>query len=40
MGGSSSVNSVILENKILRSKGEGIFVINAGRLWIFRNDIV
>ncbi|CAD8139625.1 unnamed protein product [Paramecium pentaurelia] len=39
LGGSNSVDTFIVENKILGGRCEGIFLIECGKCWIFRNTI-
>jgi F-box protein 11 len=40
LGGSNSVNTIIVENKIMGSRCEGIFTIETGNCWILRNSIM
>jgi F-box protein 11 len=37
LGGSNSVNTLIISNKIEQSAGEGILIINSDNCWIIRN---
>jgi F-box protein 11 len=39
LGGANSVDTFIVENKILGGRCEGIFLIECGKCWIFRNVI-
>ena len=39
MGGPKASDCVILKNQILSSRHEGIFLIETGYCWIFRNKI-
>ncbi|CAK85226.1 unnamed protein product (macronuclear) [Paramecium tetraurelia] len=39
LGGANSVDTFIVENKILGGRCEGIFLIECGKCWIFRNTI-
>ena len=39
LGGTNSVNTFIVENKITGGRCEGIFVIECGECWIIRNTI-
>lgn len=39
LGGANSVDTFVVENKILGGRCEGIFLIECGKCWIFRNTI-
>ena len=38
-GGSNSVDTIIIDNKISNSHFEGIYMIECGNAWIIRNHI-
>ena len=40
LGGKHSVNTYIVENKIIGGRCEGIFIIEGGDCWIVRNTIL
>jgi len=40
LGGTNSVNTIIVENQISRGRCEGIFIIEGGNAWIMRNNII